>query len=231
MRTRREVICDPEEHIYPNSHYIAGLLTNYYGSFTGTVFYPPTTFEVGSCETAKDPLKVVYIGRLEASKRIADIIAIVERARELSGKELTLSFAGRPYSEAYREKLEKLISGRPWIDLPGEVSGEVKTAFLLSAAYAVHAMREEAFGISITEYLKAGVIPVVPDEGGAREVVDNAELTFHTDEDAARILVKLLDDPEFRERQRRRCAERAEAFSLEAYMGRQHQLLKEILGS
>ena len=231
MRTRREVITDPKEHIYPNSLFIAGLLTGYYGSFTGKVFYPPTTFVAGDVEREKDPLRVVYIGRLEASKRLADIIDIVERARELSGKELTLSLAGRPYSDAYLAELKKRIAGRPWIDLPGELGGKDKAAFLLSATYAVHAMREEAFGISITEYLKAGVIPVVPDEGGAREVVDNADLTFHTDEDAARILARLLDDSEFRERQRQRCAERAGAFSLEAYMGRQHQLLKEILGS
>ena len=231
MRTRRAVICDLQEHIYPNSNYIAGLLTGYYGNFTGTVFYPPTIFDIGSREVERDPLKVIYIGRLEASKRLSDIIGIVERARELSGKALKLSFAGRPYSETYRAELEKLISDRPWIDLPGEVGGDDKAAFLLSAGYAVHAMREEAFGISITEYLKAGVIPIVPDEGGACEVVDNSELSFRTDEDAARILVRLLDDQEFRKRQRTLCAERAKVFSFEAYMERQHKLLKDIIGS
>ena len=231
MRTRREIICNPDEHIYPNSHYIAGLLLNYYGRFNGTVFYPPTIFDLEPRETMRDPLRVVYIGRLEAAKRIRDIIAIVERARELSGKDLTLSFAGRPYSEAYRCELEKMKADRPWIDFPGELHGEDKAAFLLSATYAVHAMRTEAFGISITEYLKAGLIPVVPDEGGACEVVGNRDLTFHTNEEAANILVKLLDDPEFRELQRRLCADRAGVFSQEAYLERQRELLKGIVGA
>ncbi|MBO4633006.1 MAG: glycosyltransferase [Lentisphaeria bacterium] len=231
MRTRREIICNPEERIYPNSNYIAELLLNYYGSFNGSVFYPPTVFEFESGGTmARDPLKVVYIGRLEADKRISDIMAIVERARALSGKEITLSFAGRPYSEAYRNELERIKSEKPWIDFPGELHGEDKAAFLLSATYAVHALRKEAFGISITEYMKAGLVPIVPDEGGASEVVNNRELSFHTNEEAANILVKLLDNPEFREQQRRHCTERAKLFSREAYLERQRRLLKEIVG-
>lgn len=233
MRTRREIICSSMEHIYPNSDFMAGLLQEYYGGFNGTVFYPPTVFDFEHSVNAdeRDPLKIVYIGRLEAQKRIADIVEIVERARDVSGKNLTLSFAGRPYSEAYRDKLEKMRENRPWIDFPGELHGKEKSAFLQSATYAVHAMRKEAFGISITEYLKAGLIPIVPDEGGACEVVDNRALVFHTNEEAADILVRLLNDPGFREQQRRLCEERARAFSKDAYMERQHKLLHDIVGA
>jgi glycosyltransferase involved in cell wall biosynthesis len=232
MRTRREIIGDPNEHIYPNSRYIAGLLREYYGSFNGRVFYPPTVFDFGGASAVeRDPLKVVYIGRLEAAKGIAKIVSIVEKARALSGRDLKLSFAGRPYSEAYRSELEKLTIDRPWVDFPGELSGKEKAEFLLSAAYAVHAMRKEAFGISITEYLKAGVIPVVPDEGGACEVTDAPALTYRNDDEAAEILAKLIGDAAFREEQRRHCAKRAEAFSADAYMKSQHELLQGIVGS
>ncbi len=230
MRTRREIICSRSEHIYPNSRYIAGLLTQYYGGFTGKVFYPPTIFDFAQKKLERDLLKVVYIGRLEASKRLAEIISIVERARELSGKDIKLSLAGRPYSDAYREELDRLTADKKWVSFPGELYGEAKADFLLSATCAIHAMRTEAFGISITEYLKAGLIPIVPDEGGACEVADNPELSFHTPDEASAILVRLLEDPEFRERQRRRCAERACLFSCDAYMERQRQLLEEIVG-
>ena len=92
-------------------------------------------------------------------------------------------------------------------------------------------MREEAFGISITEYLKAGVIPVVPDTGGAPEVADAPALTYRNDGEAAELLAKLIGDATFREEQRWHCAQRAEAFSAEAYMKSQHELLQEIVGS
>ena len=231
MRPRRAILCDPRERIYPNSEYVAGLLRSYYGAFCGRVFYPPTIFDLDARAAAKDPLKVVYIGRLEPDKRLPEIIGIVERARALSGKELTLRFAGAPASEAFRKKLEALTADKPWIDFPGELHGDAKADFLLSASYAVHTMRKEAFGISITEYLKAGLIPIIPDEGGAREVVADPELTFRTDEEAAAILARLIGDAAFREERRNHCAERAKAFSAEAYTKRQKELLKEIVGS
>ena len=231
MRTRREIIFDSKEHIYPNSNFMEGLLLAYYGRFNGSVYYPPTVFDFEHSVKERNPLRIVYIGRLEAQKRLADIIEIVERARELSGNDLTLSFAGRPYSEAYRDKLDKMKADKPWIDFPGELHGEEKALFLQSGTYAIHAMREEAFGISVTEYLKAGLIPIVPDEGGACEVVDNRNLCFHTNEEAANILVKLLNDPEFREQQRSLCKERAMFFSKASYLERQHKLLKSIVGA
>jgi glycosyltransferase involved in cell wall biosynthesis len=91
------------------------------------------------------------------------------------------------------------------------------------------AMRKEASGISVMEYLKAGLIPIVPDEGGACEVVDNRELAFHSNEEAASIPVRLLNDPGFREQQRRLCGERAKAFPKDACMERQHKLLQDIV--
>ncbi len=170
-------------------------------------------------------MKIVYLGRINSEKRIPDIIRIVEMARAISGLDLKLSIAGRMDSTSLSGEIEQ----KEWISFPGALYGEAKSAFLLSATYAIHAMREEAFGISVTEYLKAGLIPVVPDEGGACEVVGNRELVFHTNEEAAGILVKLLNNPEFRERQRRLCEERAKCFSEAAYLERQHKLLKGII--
>lgn len=230
MRSKKSIICDPEEHIYPNSFYVDHLLHQFYGACNTKVFYPPTTFEFESKDVLHDPCLVVYLGRISPAKRVVDIVEIVERARAISGKEIRLSLAGHLGSVAFKEKLSRLTEGKNWIDFPGEKYGKEKERFLLSGTYAIHAMREEAFGISVTEYLKAGLIPIVPDEGGSCEVVDNRDLTFHTNEEAANILVKLLNDQEFRERQRRLCEERAKVFSKAAYLERQHKLLQDIVG-
>ena len=230
MRTRRELICDLREHIYPNSKYVESLMQGYYKHFNSLVFYPPTVFDIPShLSLERNPLKVIYLGRISLQKRLLDIIMIVDIARRLSGKNITLSIGGR--LDYDQQELERHIADLDWIDFPGELYGDEKTKFLLSGTYAIHAMRTEAFGISITEYLKARLIPIVPDEGGACEVVDDHELTFHTNDEAAAILVKLLDDSDFRERKRVKCAERAKIFSKDAYLKRQHKLLNEIIES
>jgi glycosyltransferase involved in cell wall biosynthesis len=119
--------------------------------------------------------------------------------------------------------------GCDWIDFPGELFSDAKARFLASGTYAIHAMRTEAFGISVTEYLKSGLIPIVPDEGGAHEVVSDAELSFGSKEDAAKILARLVTDDEFRESKRSSCLKRAEEFSMEAYERRERELLDAIV--
>ena len=81
----------------------------------------------------------------------------------------------------------------------------------------------------MAEYLVAGLVPVVPDEGGSCEVVSNPDVTYHTNEDAAQILARLLFDEEFRARQQASCAVRAKFFSRDAYLDRQRELLRGIL--
>lgn len=229
VRSTRKIIMDKREHIYLPSRYVADIMRTFYGPFNGTVFYPPTSFDISQIKIPRNPVRVVYLGRIHPEKRITDIIEIVERARELSGFSLELFIGGCLENDSYSELLQKTVSDKSWIQLAGPVYGQKKTEFLLGGTYAVHAERDEAFGISITEYLKAGCIPLVPDEGGSMEVVSNPELTYHTNEDAARIMTHLLSDDVFRQEQLDYCRERAKKFSFECYMDTQHKLLDTIL--
>lgn len=230
MRSKRGIVCDPKERIYPNSRYVDGLMRGFYGNFFGEVFYPPVMFEPSHVpDAAHDPLKVVYIGRIVPEKRIEDLVSIVERSRAVSGLGISFHVAGRlDQSPTYGRKLGEMAEGRPWLKFVGPLYGEEKERFLTSGSYALHAERVEAFGISVAEYLKAGLVPVVPDSGGAPEVVGEAELKYGTCEEASRILARLATDAEFRQRCRRRCAVRAATFSREAYETRQRKLLAEV---
>ena len=230
MRTKSRIIRDPKERVYPNSRFVERLMTEFYGPFNSTVFYPPTLLAVRDPSVRRDPLKVVCIGRVLREKRITDIIDIVRRARILSKQDLTLHIAGRIDQEpAYGETLRKIASQERWVVLTGALYGKEKEEFLTSGTYAVHAERDEAFGISVAEYLVAGLVPVVPDEGGSCEVVSNPDVTYHTNEDAAQILARLLADADFRIRQQTSCAARAKFFSRDAYLDRQRELLRGIL--
>ena len=231
MRSKRSMICDRRERIYPNSRYVERLMTAFYGPFNSAVFYPPTLFDPQSPESARrDPLRIVYIGRIVPEKRITDLIGIVERARALTGLPLSFHLAGRlDQTPAYGERLAAMARERDWLKFVGAVYGDDKERFLMSGSFALHAERIEAFGISVAEYLVSGNIAIVPDEGGSREVVDSPALSYRTDDEAASILSRLLTDAAFREEQRRHCAERAKTFTRQAYMERQQRLLDGIL--
>lgn len=229
IRSTRRILADPAERIYPTSRYVADVMRDFYGPFNGTVFYPPTVFEFSLPPPERDPLRIICLGQLFPEKRLLDIVAIAERARELSGLDLRLDLGGPLNPSGYVKQLQTLAAEKSWLRLAGPVYGPDKERFLRSATYAVHAERDEAFGIVATEYLKAGLVPLVPDEGGTREIVDDPALTWHTVEDAARILTHLLADPAFRAERLKRCAERAKYFSAAAYGARQHDLLRGIL--
>ncbi len=229
VRSTRKILADQRERIYVPSQYVADTMRAFYGPFNCTVFYPPTSFDIPPMEVERDPMRVIYLGRIQQEKGVLNIVEIVKRARELSALDIHLHLAGPLTPGAYTEKLKQLAAEKTWIELIDPVYGREKAAFLLSGTYAIHAERDEAFGISITEYLKAGCIPIVPDEGGTPEVVCNPALVYHTNEDAARILTRLLTDEAFRQEQLNRCKERAQAFTFECYMKTQHIILDRIL--
>ena len=231
VRSPQSIIEDPREHIYPNSHYIEDLLRSFYGPFNSTVFYPPTIFESALQDrVARDPLKVIYLGRIHPDKRLDDIIEIVEKAREKSHSGLILEIGGILEKEtAYGKKMLATAEEKKWIHFLGPLYKEEKERFLCSGTYALHAERDEAFGISITEYLKAGCIPIVPDEGGPKEIVDSPALIYHTNDDAATTLAKLHLDESYRSKIQAHCKERANCFSQESYYRNQHALLTQIL--
>ena len=229
MRSIRCILADQKEHIYVPSYYVANTMRAFYGPFNCTVFYPPTTFDFTIKDVKREPLQVNYIGRIAEEKHIEDIIRIVELARDSSGLDLKLVLAGRMENTPYCEKMKRIAQKKTWVRFIGLMIGENKERFLLSGTYAIHAERDEAFGISITEYLKAGSIPIVPDEGGTVEIVDSPALTYHANEDAAAILTKLLQDEFFRQEQLTHCAERAKAFTMDAYLENQRLFLDRVL--
>ena len=233
VRSTRKILSDPRENIYPNSFYVEKTMMDFYGRFNSTIFYPPTTFNINPGTTSvRDPMLVVCLGRISPEKHIEDIIDIVERTRQNSHLDVRLCIAGSLKPETpYTRRIVEIASQRTWVELAGAAYGDKKERLLTTGTYAVHARRDEEFGISVTEYLKAGLIPIVPDEGGSREVVDSTALTYTTNKDAAQILANLMSNEAFRLREQKHCAERAKMFSREAYLKRQHELLEKIMAS
>lgn len=233
VRSARRMLADPRECFYANSEYVARTMHAFYGGFTNHTLYPPTVFEPGDAlaKTVRDQLKVVYIGRLIPQKRVLEALEIVSAARRVSGVDLHFAVAGKFTDPAYAGRLKAFAAENDWVEFVGEVYLEEKARFLCSGAYAVHTRLDEEFGIAVAEYLKCGVIPVVPQEGGSPEVVAEPQLTYADDESAARILARLATDEAFRGEMARRCAARSQVFSRDAYLKRQSELLNRIAGT
>ena len=231
MRSKRRIFADERERFYSNSKYVHDRLTAFYGSFHDTIFYPPTTYEPDVSVEAppRDPMRVICLGRINPQKRVADVIDIVERARARSGKDIRLTVAGPCGNGEYATQIRLAAGERPWITLVDGVFGRAKDDLLRSGRFAVHARRDEEFGIAVTEYLKAGLIPVVPDEGGSREVVGRPELSYSTNDEAASKLARLVTDNAFAETMLGHCRSRAAAFSRGEYERREADLLEKIL--
>lgn len=231
MRSKRRIFADRRERFYSNSKYVHERLIAFYGDFHDTIFYPPTTYEPAiSGETpSRDPMRVICLGRISPQKRVTDIIDVVERARALSGKDIKLTIAGPCGSGEYATTIKQLAEARKWITLVDGVFGKAKDDLLRSGNFAVHSRRDEEFGIAVTEYLKAGLIPVVPCEGGSCEVVDKPELSYSTNEDAASKLARLVTDSAFANAMREHCRARATIFARSEYEKRESEILEKIL--
>ena len=226
-RTPRQIVRNPKEVVLPNSNYVRGMIERHYKCKVHEAFYPPTMFET-DLPNCGDRDNIGYIGRMQPEKRIVELIEIVRRARERTGRDLKFHLAGVLRNFPYDIKIKELARRYPWIVLHGSVTGEEKKKFLSSIAIALHGRKSEEFGISITEYLKAGVVPIVPNAGGSAEVVGDDSLCFGNDDGAVDILCCLLLDEGFSRRSRSRCDMRARVFSASAYWNCQAVLLEEL---
>ena len=230
VRSVSRIVRDGREVVLPNSDFARRCIDDYYGSKVHSAFYPPTVFEPSHVEQVDRVYctDIAYIGRFEPEKRIQALIDIVNKARNRSGVNLRLRLAGKcPDTDNGRE-IESLAEKYDWVKLEGTLYGDKKATFLASCKFAIHGCKIEAFGISITEYLKAGLVPIVPQEGGSSEVVGLDELAYGNDDEAVAVLCRLVKDRDFYDRCDKHCRERAGVFSADAYMDRQKSLLDEL---
>lgn len=230
IRAAAKIVRDSREVVLPNSDYVRRCIDDYYGSKVHAAFYPPTVFEP-SCAGPVDRAgcnDIACIGRLAPEKRICELIDIVRKARERSGVDFRVGFAGYCPDDDTGRAIKVLAQKYDWVTLEGTLLGDDKVAFLASCKFAIHGCKVEAFGISVTEYLKSGLVPIVPREGGSSEVVGLDDLAYGNDDEAAEILCRLVRESSFYDKCASHCRERARVFSADNYLSRQKSLLDEL---
>lgn len=142
---------------------------------------------------ARDPHAMIAIGRIVPNKRLEEAIALTE-ALNAQGTPARLTIVGRadtPYAQA----LIHAHAGHPHVRFCPNASPETLSAALGAARIGLHLYRHEHFGIAIGEMIAAGVLPVVYDGGGARELVPHRDLRFRTQREAVTRVAALMAQP------------------------------------
>jgi glycosyltransferase involved in cell wall biosynthesis len=149
-------------------------------------------------EVARDPLRLLFVGRLEAEKRPLDAVAVMaELARRCPGVRGTVIGRGR-LDGAVRLAA---ASGPPGaVDVRGAVSEEELTRAYAEAAVLLVPSRYEGLGLVALEAMAAGATVVAYDVSGLRDAVPGRGTLVPSGDRAAMAAActALLADPDRR---------------------------------
>jgi glycosyltransferase involved in cell wall biosynthesis len=151
------------------------------------VLYPPVSsmfFQSNDFGEADREDLVVTVGRIDAGKRLETIPRIASILRKEKMKFVILGFSHS--EEALRiinEEIRKLDVTKN-VSLKLDISREEMANTFKNAKVYLHTPILEHFGISIAEAMACGCLPVVYDDGGAREFVPQ-ELRYKNLHEAA----------------------------------------------
>lgn len=202
--------------ILANSKWSAGQLKEHFGVEESPVIYPPVILPKAPVDAERDPLGFVCLGRIVPEKEVERIIRILERVRG-EGYPVTLRLIGKLDDTSYSSRVGELVARHDWIKPEGFLQLDAKQDILASQTYALHACRIEAFGIAVAEMASMGCVPIVPDTGGAGEIVPFEELHFGSDEEACAKIIRLLRRPELLPDLRNKLSTRVSRFGPEIF--------------
>ena len=133
----------------------------------------------------------VTLGRVERSKRIAELIRIVDGVRE-HGYDVHFHVVGPTVDGEYRAELDDMVADRPYVTLEGELPREELVELVCTHRYGLHGKQFEHFGMAVAELAVGGAIPFVPVSGGQRAVVrKREELLYESVDDAVETIDQL----------------------------------------
>lgn len=182
-----------------NSAWTADLFNSLY-VIRPRVIYPPALVTRGTTAagTAKWRNGILCIGRLRSDKLFEEAIAVTKRLWEKDST-FHLNIVGEG-DGPYADRIMHIADTSPYVTLHRDVSRRRLTELLQENTYGLHMRREEHFGLAPAEMVSAGLIVLVHDSGGQREVVgERKELLFKDVDEASDKLMRLVQDKKLRD--------------------------------
>ncbi|MFD1687239.1 glycosyltransferase [Halobellus litoreus] len=158
-----------------NSEWTADVVERVYG-IRPAVLHPPVDPIDGRWQWEEREDGVVVVGRIAPDKRVLDAIRVVDGVRE-RGHDVHLHIVGaapRAYRQ-YVERVEAAASERAYVAVERDVPRDRIETLLGTHRYGLNLKPEEHFGMSVAEYVAAGMIAFAPDSGGQREILDGRD--------------------------------------------------------
>lgn len=215
-----------------NSHTVADFIKQDYG-FASTVLYPPVVIDVPNLDWNQKQNAFICSGRLTEAKQPHSVIAILKQVRD-KGCDVRLHLTGGgggAYAWKYKSFVKKLVKDNAdWITLHENLSYADYVKVLSICKYGIH-FKQEPFGISIAEMVKAGAIPFVRDKGGQIEIVGdrNQDLLFGNEQAAVEKIIAVLSDADRQEKLQSALAEQRNLFSTQRFISELNQIVERYL--
>lgn len=179
-----------------NSQWSKDVFESKYGPHRGEVVFPAVREQYTKIAKERRKADFVSLGRIAPEKRIIEQIEIIQLLREC-GFATKLHIIGEVGKDPYGKQVSSLCKDKDWVILHGKCYGKKKANLLTSCRYAIHCCQNEAFGIAVAEFVRAGCIPFVPQNGGGpTEIVPFIELQFTDHSDAVNKIINVLSNPE-----------------------------------
>ena len=178
-----------------NSGWTADVVEDAYGTRPEVMYPPVDTSEFEARDWADCEEGFVTVGRIERSKRIKEMIRIVDGVRE-RGHDVHFHVIGPTVDEEYHREVEAMALARDYVELEGEVPRDELVERVCEHRYGIHGKEYEHFGMAVAELAAGGTVPFVPSNGGQHAIVDDEErLMYDSVDDAVEKIAAVLDDP------------------------------------
>lgn len=186
--------------VLTNSYFSKRAIEKLYGSVVKPiVIYPPVDvekFRINALHSNQRENMILVLSRFSPDKQlenVVDILRILVNEVKLNANMVLVGNIAAG-DDQYLEMLRRLTQKHGLNDnlvIEVDASFDRLLELMRKSKVYLHPFAGEPFGISTVEAMSAGLIPVVPDEGGYTEFVPEY-YQFHTHQQAADIISKIL---------------------------------------
>jgi len=214
--------------VISNSNWTAKLIKEKYGIAT-KIIYPPVANNFLNIPFQQRENGFVFIGRITPEKGLDKVIEILNIVRR-KGFDIHLHIVGGIEDKKYGEFLKKNFQkNKDWIFSEGWLGEEKKKDIIVKHRFGISACKNEAFGISVAEMVKAGCIVFVPNGGGQKEIVNHHLLIYDDVDDAAEKIKRVLSNQQLQDDILKHLAKQKEKFSLDIFKKQVKNLVSKLL--